>query len=101
VEGQGSRTNLLWNLIILRIADIILGKRKALQVEEDKALTEYIVFVIAQKMSPNGKYICGGIGYPIGLSQSKGISSKPGGRGLGERKTLSHSEGVGSGMLMK
>jgi hypothetical protein len=77
-----------------------LGKPKALQVEEDKALTEYIVSVIDQTMSLNGKDIGGGIGYPMGLSQSKVISSKPGGRGLGERKTLSHSEGAGSGMLM-
>jgi hypothetical protein len=72
-----------------------LGKPKALQVEEDKALTEYIVFVIDWTISLNGKDIGGGIGYPKGLSQSKVISSKPGRRGLGERKTLSCSEGAG------
>jgi hypothetical protein len=77
-----------------------LGKPKSLQVEEDKVLTEDIVSVMDQTMSLNGKYIGGGIGYPMRLSQSKVISSKLGGRGIGEIKTLSHLEGVGLGMIM-
>jgi hypothetical protein len=76
-----------------------LGKPKSLQVKEDKELTEYIASVIDQTMSLNGKDIEGGIGYPVGLSQPKVISSRLGGRGLGERKTISCSKGAGSKML--
>jgi hypothetical protein len=51
-------------------------------------------------VSLTGKDIGGGIGYPIRLFQLKVISSKPGGRGLGENRALSHSEGEISGILM-
>jgi hypothetical protein len=77
-----------------------LGKTQISSSEEDKTLTEYIVFLMDRIMSLIGKDIGGGIEYPTGLSQSKVISSKLGGRGLGERTTLSCSEGAGSGMLM-
>jgi hypothetical protein len=77
-----------------------LGKPKALQVEEEKVLTEYIVSVMVRIMSLNGKDIGGGMGCPIRSSQSKGTSSGLGGRALGERINLSRSEGVGLGMLM-
>jgi hypothetical protein len=73
-----------------------LGKPKSLQVEEDKELTKYTVSVMDQIMSLTGKDIGEGIGYPTRPSQLKVISSKLGGRGLGERKTLSHSESSGS-----
>jgi hypothetical protein len=66
-----------------------LGKPKALQLEEDKALAEDIVSMIYQIMSLTGKDIGGGIGYPIKPSQLKGISSRLEGRELGESKTLS------------
>jgi hypothetical protein len=91
---------LLWNVSNLWITAIILGKPKALQVEEHKALNEYIVSMIDRIMSLTKKDIGGGMGYPTGLSQSKVISSKPGGRGLGEIKTLSRSKGAVYGMLM-
>jgi hypothetical protein len=76
-----------------------LGKPKSLHVKEDKSLTKDIVSMMDRTMSLNGKDIDGGIGYPMGLSQSKVISSKPGGRGIGEIKNLSHSEYAGSRML--
>jgi hypothetical protein len=60
-----------------------LGKPKTLQVEEDKELTEDIVYAMNQTMSLNGEDIGWWIGYPMGLSQSIVISSKPIGRGLG------------------
>jgi hypothetical protein len=77
-----------------------LGKPKALQVEEEKLLTEYIVSMMVQIMSLTGKYIGGRMGCPIRSSQSKGTSPGLGGRALGGRKNLSRSEGEGSNMLM-
>jgi len=68
--------------------------------KDDKALTKYIFYVIDQIMSLTGKYIGAGIGYPTRPSQSKGTSLGPGGRELGGRINLSHSEGAGSGILM-
>jgi hypothetical protein len=73
-----------------------LEKPKAYQVEEDKSLAEDIVSVIYRIMSLTKKDMGGGIGYPTIPSQLKGISSRLGGRELGESKTRSHSEGVGS-----
>jgi hypothetical protein len=98
--GQGSHARLLWNANILQIINISLGKPKDHQVEEDKTLAEDIVSSIYQIMSLIGKYIGGGIGYPTIPSQSKGSSSRLGGREIGESKTLSHSEGGRLGMLM-
>jgi hypothetical protein len=92
--GQGSHAGLLWDVSILKITDTSLRKPKSLQVEEDTFLMEVIVSVIYQIMSLTGKYIGGGIGYPTRPSQSKGISSRLGGRELGESKTLSCSEGA-------
>jgi hypothetical protein len=72
----------MWNVNILRIDNISLGKPKSLQVEEDKALMDYIVSMLDRIMSLTRKYIGGGMGYPTGLSHSKVISSKLGGRGF-------------------
>jgi len=63
-------------------------------------LTEYIVSMMVRIMSLAGKYIGGGMGCPIRSSQSKGTSSGLGGRAFRGRINLSHSEGVGLGMLM-
>jgi hypothetical protein len=63
--GQGSHVGLLWNVSILRITNISLGKPKSLQVEEDKALVEDIASVIYHIMSLIRKDIGKGIGYPI------------------------------------
>jgi hypothetical protein len=98
--GQGSHAGLLWNVSILQISNIILGKPKAHQVEKDKALAEDIISAIYQIMSLTGKDIGGGIGYPTRPSQLKGTSSGLGGRVLGEIKNISYSEGAGSRMLM-
>jgi hypothetical protein len=70
-----------------------LGRPKYLQVEEGKVLTEVIVSVLYRIMSLPGKDIGGGIGYHTRPSQSKGTSSRIGGRELGKSKTLSYSEG--------
>jgi hypothetical protein len=77
-----------------------LGKPKALQVKEEKVITEYIVSVMVRIMSLAGKYIGGGMGCPIRSSQMKGTSSGLGGRALRGRRNLSHLEGEGPGMLM-
>jgi hypothetical protein len=66
-----------------------LGRPKALQVEEEKVLMEVIVSVIYRIMSLLGKDIGGGIGYPMRPSQSKGTSSRIGGRELRKSKNLS------------
>jgi hypothetical protein len=68
-----------------------LGRPKALQIKEGKVITEVIVFVLYQIMSLPGKDIDGGIGYPTRPSQSKGTSSRLGGREIGKSKTLSCS----------
>jgi hypothetical protein len=70
-----------------------LGRAKYLQVEEGKVLTKVIIFVLYQIMSLLGKEIGGGIGYPTRPSQSKGTSSRLGGRELEKSKILSCSEG--------
>jgi hypothetical protein len=77
-----------------------LGKPKDFQVEEEKVITEYMVSVMFQIMSLARKDIGGGMGFPIRSSQSKGTASGLGGRAFGGRINLSHSEGVGLGMLM-
>jgi hypothetical protein len=51
-------------------------------------------------MSLNGKYIGGGMGFPIRSSQSKGTSSELRGREFRGRINLSRSEGGGFGMLI-
>jgi hypothetical protein len=76
-----------------------LGKPKVIQVEEDKVLMEVNVSIIYGILSLRVKYIGGGIGYPTRPSQSKGTSSRLGGRELGKSKTLSYSEGAGIEML--
>jgi hypothetical protein len=63
-------------------------------------LMEDTVSVMVRIMSLNGKDIGGGMGCPIRSSQSKGTSSGLGERAFGGRINLSHSEGVGLGMLM-
>jgi hypothetical protein len=77
-----------------------LGKPKALQVKEEKVLTEYIVSVMVRIMSLNGKDIGGGMGCPIRSSQSKGASLGLGGRVFRGRMNLSCSEGGRLGMLI-
>jgi hypothetical protein len=72
-----------------------LGKPKAFQVKEEKVLMEDTISVMVQIMSLNGKYIGGGVGCPIRSSQSKGTSSRLGGRAFEGRKNISHSEGEG------
>jgi hypothetical protein len=84
----------------LWIADKSLGKPKAFQVKEEKVLMEDTVFVMVQIMSLDGKYIGGGMGCSIRLSQSKGTSSGLGGREFGGRISLSHLEGGRCEMLM-
>jgi hypothetical protein len=84
----------------MQIVDKSLGNPKALQVEEEKVLTEYIVSVMVRIMSLSGKDIGGGMGCPIRSSQSKGTSSGLRGRVLGGRMNLSCSEGGRLGMLM-
>jgi hypothetical protein len=69
-----------------------LGIPKALQVEEDKVLMEVIISALYQIMSLPGKDIVRGIGYLKRPSQSKGTSSRLGGRELGKSKTLSSSK---------
>jgi hypothetical protein len=66
-----------------------LGRPKSLQVEEGKVLIEVIIFMLYQIMSLPGKDIGEGIGYPTRPSQSKGTSSRIGGRELEKSKTLS------------
>jgi hypothetical protein len=56
-------------------------------------LTKYTVFVMVRIMSLTRKDIGGGMGYPIRLSQSKGTSSRLGGRALEGRINISRSEG--------
>jgi hypothetical protein len=77
-----------------------LGKPKDLQVEEEKVITEYIVYVMVWIMSLSGTYIGGGMGCPVRSSQSKGTSSKLGERVFGGRMNLSYSEGGRLGMLV-
>jgi hypothetical protein len=67
-----------------------LGKPKSLQVEEEKAIKEYIVSVMVRIMSLNGKDIGGGMECPIRSSQSKGTSLGLGGRAFEGRINLSH-----------
>jgi hypothetical protein len=83
----------MWNSSILRRTDTRLGRPKSLQVEEDKVLTDVIVSVIYRIMSLPGKDIGGGIGYPTRPSQSKGTSSRLGGRELEKSKIIFCSEG--------
>jgi hypothetical protein len=66
--GQGSHAKILWNVSILQIYDTSLGKLKALQVKDDKVITEYIFSMIDQIISLTGKYMGGGIGYPTRIS---------------------------------
>jgi hypothetical protein len=59
--GQGSHDGIMWNVSILRIVEIILGKPKSLQVEKDKVLVKVIVSVIYRIMSLTGKDIGGAL----------------------------------------
>jgi hypothetical protein len=70
-----------------------LGRPKYLEVNEGKVITKVIVSVLYRIMSLLGKDIGGGIGYPTRPSQSKGTSSRLGGREIEKSKTLSCSEG--------
>jgi len=61
---------------------------------------EDTVFVMVQRLYLNGTYIGGWMGCPIRSSQSKGTLLGLGERAFGGRINLSHSKGVGLGMLM-